>query len=169
MHGNCRPITNVASSTYPRLPPLISYINDDIRRFTPFYAVPCPTVHLFTNPVTRPSSCSPSTTRLTRIDQRCRCSTSSTLRGLLPLRVVYRTHFATSCFWNELRSKSTPRACVHLNPFKAYYSRTLVLCDILDLPMTSTVNVFVSSPDTRSERKYDLNLTIGQLKVRGSR
>ncbi|KAM5534484.1 hypothetical protein V8D89_011816 [Ganoderma adspersum] len=30
--------------------------------------------------------------------------------------------------------------------------------------MTSTVNVFVVSPDTRSERKYDLKLTIGQLK-----
>ncbi|RDX54081.1 hypothetical protein OH76DRAFT_1398377 [Lentinus brumalis] len=27
-----------------------------------------------------------------------------------------------------------------------------------------TVNVFVSSPDTRSERKYDLSLTVGQLK-----
>ncbi|KAI0714141.1 CAP Gly-rich domain-containing protein [Cerioporus squamosus] len=30
--------------------------------------------------------------------------------------------------------------------------------------MPSTVNVFVSSPDTRSERRYDLSLTVGQLK-----
>ena len=32
--------------------------------------------------------------------------------------------------------------------------------------MASTVNVFVVSPDTRSERRYDLSLTIGGLKVR---
>lgn len=31
--------------------------------------------------------------------------------------------------------------------------------------MTSTVNVFVRSPDTRSERRYDLGLTVAQLKV----
>ena len=36
-------------STYPGLPSLISYIYHDIRRFTPFYAVLCPTVPLFTD------------------------------------------------------------------------------------------------------------------------
>jgi len=29
----------------------------------------------------------------------------------------------------------------------------------------STVTVFVASPDTRSERRYDLHLTVDQLKV----
>lgn len=31
--------------------------------------------------------------------------------------------------------------------------------------MSSTISVFVSSPDTYSERRYDLHTTIGQLKV----
>ena len=42
---------------------------------------------------------------------------------------------------------------------------TYALCYTIDRAMASTVNVFVLSPDTRSERRYDLSLTIGQLKV----
>ena len=33
--------------------------------------------------------------------------------------------------------------------------------------MSGVVNVFVVSPDTRSERRLDLHLTVQQLKVRG--
>ena len=32
--------------------------------------------------------------------------------------------------------------------------------------MSGTVTVFVVSPDTRSERRYDLHLTVGQLKTK---
>nr|QLC36020.1 ubiquitin-like fold super family protein [Taiwanofungus camphoratus] len=31
--------------------------------------------------------------------------------------------------------------------------------------MSSTVNIFVVSPDTRSERRFDLHITVQQLKV----
>lgn len=33
--------------------------------------------------------------------------------------------------------------------------------------MSTSVNLFVVSPDTRSERRYDLHITVQQLKVRG--
>lgn len=33
--------------------------------------------------------------------------------------------------------------------------------------MSGIVNVFVVSPDTRSERRFDLHITVQQLKVRG--
>lgn len=32
--------------------------------------------------------------------------------------------------------------------------------------MSSTISLFVSSPDTHSERRFDLHTTISQLKVR---
>lgn len=44
----------------------------------------------------------------------------------------------------------------------------LIACSVVhtaDILLRSTVNVFVRSPDTRSERRFDLGLTIGQLKV----
>ena len=31
--------------------------------------------------------------------------------------------------------------------------------------MSSTISVFVISPDTRSERRFNLHITVGQLKV----
>ena len=64
--------------------------------------------------------------------------------------------------------KSLPLHCQNLlwrAPGRAVASRSSHSC--LSTVMSGIVNVFVVSPDTRSERRFDLHITVQQLKVCG--
>lgn len=73
---------------------------------------------------------------------------------------------SNSCTFSSYRSGTElPNMRPSSQPMQVHL---LIACSVFhtaDIHLRSTVNVFVRSPDTRSERRFDLSLTIGQLKV----
>ena len=75
-------------------------------------------------------------------------------------------HLSPSSLPHESLSRQNPRAAANASLFfrlKTY--STCDPCDALTGGMCSTVHVFVVSPDTRTEGRFDLHTSIGQLKV----
>lgn len=67
---------------------------------------------------------------------------------------------------SQLRSDARTEADASL--FLKSSSISVYWCNALTEGMSSTVHVFVISPDTRSERRFELHTPVGQLKVRHS-